>query len=64
MTRTAEVIDAIAVYSGTRYLGEVRSLRNGQIEALDASGSRVGFFPDRRAAEHGLWLVTRSRVAA
>lgn len=50
MTGARDVLNATAIYDGTRYLGEVLEVRCGVFEAADADGNVIGAFNDARAA--------------
>ncbi len=54
-----DIVESIAVYDGTRHIGEARALRNGQWEAIDAAGYRLGLYQTRREAERAAWFASR-----
>ena len=50
MTSARDVLNAVAIYDGTVYCGEVIELRCGVWQAADAQGRVIGTFSDARAA--------------
>lgn len=57
------VTRSVAVYDGRRHVGELCDLANGQYEARDGNGERLGPFDSREDARRSLWLQARPQVA-
>jgi hypothetical protein len=56
MTGARDVLNAVAIYDGTTYCGEVVELRCGVFQAADAHGKVIGTFADARAAAHAVLM--------
>lgn len=64
MTKEPDETDfaGVAVYDGTRLLGEIRA-RGDLAEAILADGVVLGQFDNRRAATDAILMVARSRAS-